>query len=112
MGKGRWLLLAAAAIGIPLLAHRGTFAVVAALVLWSAYYISLRVHPRTRHRRCGGTGEHRGSLFAWGHRRCPGCAGGRSIRYGAVWLGSPAIRSQHRRQAAARRRARENRTWR
>ena len=112
MGKGRWLLLTAAAVGLPAAAHRADLAVLAAVVVGLSYLVSCRVHPRTRHRRCRGTGEHRGLLFTWGHRRCPRCRNGRIIRRGAAWFGTATIQAEHRRELADRSRSRANHTWR
>ena len=59
-------------------------AVLLALVLWvGGYLISLRVHPYTRCRRCGGDGKHHGRLYPRAFRACPGCRGtGRRPRLG------------------------------
>ena len=89
--------------------------IVAAIVLFIVYLFSLRLHPRIRHtgsRGCAGTGEHRGSVFTWTHRKCPGCNGGRLIRWGAGIWGAEHIRHEHARTRAARATARSNRTWR
>jgi hypothetical protein len=112
MGRRGWLLLTVAAVGLPVAAHRPDLAVLAAVVIGLAYLVAVRVHPRTRHRRCRGTGEHRGLLFTWGHRRCPRCRSGRIIRRGAAWFGTAAIQAEHRREVAEHRRARANHTWR
>lgn len=88
---------------------------VAALFLFGAYVLSVRVHPRTRHtgwRSCNGTGEHRGTVFGWGHRRCPGCDGGRMIRWGAGHFGTGVMRGEYTARREARQSARDNRTWR
>lgn len=89
--------------------------VITAIVLFVVYLISLRVHPRIRHtgwRSCAGTGEHRGAVFTWTHRRCPGCNGGRLIRRGAGIWGAEHIRHEYARTKAARATARSNGTWR
>jgi hypothetical protein len=89
--------------------------ILAALALGVAYWISLVVHPRTRHTGfggCGGTGEHRGAIFGWGHRRCSGCDGGRMIRLGAGTLGTAPVRDEYRRRRQARRAARDRHAWR
>jgi len=63
---------------------------VAGLGCGVAYVGSLRLHPRMRHGRCKGTGEVRGAVFTWTHRKCPGtvCQGGRQIRWGAGHFGA------------------------
>jgi hypothetical protein len=79
------------------------------------YLASLRVHPRIRHtgfRGCGGTGEHRGSVFTWTHRRCPGCDGGRLVRWGAGHYGAPHIQAEYRRNRTARAKRRQEHRWR
>ncbi len=91
--------------GIPVL-------VIAIVFVAVIYLLSLRVHPRIRHGRCGGTGEHRGAVFTWTHRRCGRCNGGRLIRWGAGRWGSEPIRNEYRRTAEARATARRNGTWR
>ena len=80
------------------------------LILGGANWVSLIVHPRTRHtgfRSCNGTGEHRGAIFGWGHRRCPRCDGGRMIRQGAGTLGTGPVRDEYARRRQARRTARD-----
>jgi len=89
--------------------------ILAAAGLFVAYLASLRVHPRIRHtgwRGCGGTGEHRGDVFTWTHRKCPGCNGGRLIRRGAAIWGPEHIRHEHARTKQARATARSSGTWR
>lgn len=89
--------------------------VLAALGLFAAYWVSLRVHPRTRHTgfgSCGGTGEHRGGIFGWSHRRCGGCDGGRMIRRGAGTFGTGPVREEYGRRRQARRAARDRHAWR
>ena len=86
--------------------------VLAAAGCAAAYLASVRLHPRVRHRRCGGTGEHRGAVFTWVHRRCGRCAGGRIIRWGAGQWGSPAIQAERRRTRAALAAARKDHRWR
>jgi hypothetical protein len=85
---------------------------IAAVGLFAAYLLSLRVHPRMRHGRCNGTGEHRGSIFTWVHRKCPGCQGGRIIRWGAGRWGAGHIRGEHRDATESRAAARDDGTWR
>jgi hypothetical protein len=86
--------------------------VLAILGLGAAYFGSVRLHPRTRHWKCNGMGEHRSALFPWTHRRCGGCQGGRVIRLGAGQIGAPHIRSEYARGRAARKKAQRERTWR
>lgn len=115
MRKGTFTVAA----GIVLLAAWGGWhllgVILAALALFFAYWVSLIVHPRTRHTGiggCGGTGEHRGGIFGWGHRRCPGCDGGRMIRLGAGTFGTEPVRDEYRRRRQARRAARDRHAWR
>jgi hypothetical protein len=88
--------------------------ILAALGLVVAYGISLRLHPRMRHGRCNGTGEVKGSVFVWTHRKCPGtvCQGGRQIRWGAGLWGAEHIRSERERARQAKLAAREGNRWR
>lgn len=88
---------------------------VAGLVLFGAYWLSVRIHPRTRHtgwRSCDGTGEHKGTIFGWGHRKCPGCDGGRIVRWGAGHFGSEHARNEYTTRRVARQIARSRGTWR
>ena len=77
-----------------------------------AYVVSLRLHPRTRHWRCGGTGESRGAVFTWVHRRCGGCSSGRVVRWGARQWGSGPVRAEGARVRRARAAARQGHSWR
>ena len=86
--------------------------VLASLGLVVIYLASVRVHPRVRHRACGGTGEHRGAVFSWTHRKCPRCNGGRLVRWGAGQWGAEHARNEYRRTKEARATARSNGTWR
>jgi hypothetical protein len=89
--------------------------ILAAVGLAVIYLLSLRVHPRINHtgwRGCGGTGRHRGSVFTWTFRKCPGCDGGRLIRRGAGQWGAEHIRHEHARGKAARATAKSGGTWR
>ena len=86
--------------------------IVAGIGTGGAYLISLRVHPRMRHGRCKGTGEHRGAIFTWVHRKCPGCQGGRIIRYGAGHFGAGHIQSEYAKGKAARAAAKDGHRWR
>ena len=84
----------------------------AALGLFVSYFLSLRFHPRTRHWRCNGTGEARGSVFTWTHRKCPGCQGGRIVRLGAGHMGASHIQGEYQRGKQARQQARDGHVWR
>ena len=78
-----WLLgLVVLVVGLPHAWGLGLAAVAA-----GAYYVSLHLHPDEFCRTCGGTGRHRGWLFLWTRRQCPGCAGqGRNRRMGNIIL--------------------------
>ncbi len=86
--------------------------ILAALGLFITYFASLRFHPRIRHGRCNGTGEHRGSVFTWTHRRCGRCNGGRLIRWGAGQFGAGHIQAEADRSKRARAAARDENRWR
>ena len=88
--------------------------ILAALGLGIAYAVSLRMHPRMRHGRCNGSGEVRGSVFTWAHRRCPGkvCQGGRQIRWGARHFGAGHIQGEAARTIQAKTAAKDNNRWR
>ena len=77
--------------------------------------VTVRVHPRVRHvgwGTCNGTGEHRGAIFGWRHRRCARCNGGRLIGWGAGNFGSEHIQSEYVRSRQARAAARDGNRWR
>jgi hypothetical protein len=86
----------------------------AALGLIIAYGISLWIHPRMRHGRCKGTGEVRGAVFTWTHRKCPGkvCQSGRQIRWGARHWGAGHIQREAARAMQAKSAAKANNRWR
>lgn len=89
--------------------------VLAALGLFIAYLVSLRLHPRIRHtgwRGCNGSGEVRGSVFTWAFRKCARCNGGRLIRSGAGYMGAGHIKAEHARTKRARQQARDGHVWR
>jgi hypothetical protein len=89
--------------------------ILAVIVLFIGYFISVRLHPRVRHtgwRGCNGTGEHRGAIFTWTFHRCPGCQGGRMVRRGAGHLGPENVQSEYRRGIEARRKAKQDNRWR
>ena len=105
-----WILLA---ILVAAFAGAGIVGLIlAALVLFVIYLASLRLHPRIRHSRCNGTGEHRGAVFTWAHHKCSGCQGGRLIRAGAGIWGAEHIRREHARTRAARIAAKKDGSWR
>jgi hypothetical protein len=84
---------------------------VAWLVLGAGYLVSLLIHPRARCLHCKGTGELRGSVFKWAHRRCPDCQGGRIIRRGAAVAGLPHVRQQARTLQRAQRNTTTRQRW-
>ena len=88
--------------------------ILASLGLGVAYLASLRLHPRMRHGRCNGSGEVRGSVFTWTHRKCPGtvCQGGRQIRWGAGLWGADHIKAERARAREARAAAKQSNRWR
>ena len=87
--------------------------IVAGLGCGVAYVTSLWLHPRMRHSRCKGTGEVRGAVFTWTHRKCPGgvCQGGRQIRWGAGLWGAGHIRAERSRTVQAKTTAKQNNRW-
>jgi hypothetical protein len=80
-------------------------------VVLVGYVISVVIHPRARCTHCSGTGELRGSVFSWGFRRCPQCAGGRIVRRGAGVVGLPQAREQARAFRETRRNTRFWQRW-
>ncbi len=56
-----------------------------ALIPAGRYYWSIRTHPFTACRRCGGAAQHRDPLMPWAKRECYACLGlpGRKIRFGS-----------------------------
>ena len=78
----------------------------------AAYCSSLWLHPRMRHGRCNGTGEHRGAVFTWVHRKCGRCSSGRIIRYGAGHYGAGHIQAEYAKARTARAKARAEHRWR
>ena len=55
----------------------------------AGYYISLRIHPLTKCKLCGGGGRHFGTVYKNSQRRCRKCGGsGRLDRLGTrLFLG-------------------------
>ena len=100
-----WGLWAATVIG-----RSGALFLIAGLVTVS-YIVSLVVHPRARCLRCDGTGELKGSVYGWAHRRCPDCQGGRIIRWGARRLGLGHVRGQARQNRAHAAATRRHERW-
>ena len=100
-----WGLWAAAIIG-----GSGALVLIAAL-LTAGYGVSLVIHPRARCLRCDGTGEVRGSIYGWTHRRCPHCQGGRIIRLGARVFGLGHVRGQARQNRAHAAATRRHERW-
>ena len=80
-------------------------------LLTVGYVVSVVIHPRTRCTHCGGSGELRGSIFPWTFRRCPQCAGGRTIRRGAAVIGLPHVKAQARQQRETRQNTRTRQRW-
>jgi hypothetical protein len=76
------------------------------------YGSSLRLHPRMRHGRCKGTGEHRSRLFPWVFRKCGRCSGGRIIRWGAGQWGSDHVQAERQRARQQLGAARREHRWR
>lgn len=112
MGKGAWTLTAAAVLVIATAGAGITGFLIAAVILGVPYAVSCRLHPRTGHGKCGGTGRHKSPLYPWAERRCPGCVGGRQIRHGTRVLGMPHSRAEHERNTAALAKRRKERSWR
>lgn len=107
-----WILLGILLLGA-IIGRLAGF-ILAALGLFIAYFVSLRLHPRTRHGRCNGTGEHKGLVFTWATRKCesPICNGGRIVRFGARRMGQPHVRAEHARTVATRKAAKNGNAWR
>ncbi len=107
-----WILVAILIVGFAVGHALGL--ILAAVGLFIAYLTSLRLHPRMRHGRCKGSGEVKGSVFVWTHRKCPGkvCQGGRQIRWGAGLWGAGHIRSERTRVVQSKTAAKEGNRWR
>jgi len=70
------------------------------------------IHPRVRHGRCNGSGEHHGLLFRWRFRKCGRCTSGRLISWGAGHFGADHIQSEYARGKESRAKARDEHRWR
>lgn len=113
MSKPKWLLTAAVALIIATAGAGILGFLIAALILGVPYLISCRLHLRTSHRACKGTGRHVSPLYPWATRRCKGCGGtGRKTRHGTRVVGPPHARAEHRAGIAARAKMKANRSWR
>jgi hypothetical protein len=113
MGKGAWVLTAAAVLVIATAGAGITGFLLAALILGVPYLVSCRLHPRTAHHACKGTGRHVSPLYPWSNRRCKGCGGaGRMVRHGSRLAGTAAVRDEHQTLAAARKKMRDEHRWR
>jgi len=49
--------------------------IVLAIAWMGSYWISLRLHPFTKCRTCGGSGRHKGMFATHGSRACANCGG-------------------------------------
>lgn len=111
--KRSWLILTVLVLSLSAITHGLGGFLLGATIIAVPYVISLRLHPRTSHRACGGSGRHSSPLYPWGNRRCQGCGGsGRQVRHGSRAFGTVPVRAEHRAGIAARAKARANRTWR
>ena len=100
-------------IGLLIVAIVGQSLALAAVwgIVMLGYVISLVIHPRIRCLHCSGTGELRGRLYPWAFRRCPRCAGGRTIRRGATVIGLPHVKAQAQAQRTARENTKTRQRW-
>ncbi len=66
----------------------GVFIIIG-IIAATGYYISLRIHPLTKCKVCGGAGKHHGTVYASAYHRCTKCGGtGRADRLGTrLFLG-------------------------
>jgi hypothetical protein len=66
--------------------------IVIALLLVTAYRLSIRRHPYRPCRKCGESGKHRGAMFTSSFRACTRCGGtGRELRPFAKEPGRPRV---------------------
>jgi hypothetical protein len=113
MRKSRWLIATAVILFAATAAAGPMGFLLGAIGLAVPYAVSLRLHPRTSHRACSGTGRHVSPLYPWANRRCQGCGGtGRQVRHGSRAIGTVPVRAEHRAGIAARAKMRQNRNWR
>ena len=115
MSKGQTLVAAVIIEVIAWAAGHLVGVVLATLGIIIISLVTVRIHPRVRHvgwGTCNGTGEHRGAIFGWRHRRCARCNGGRLIGWGAGNFGSEHIQSEYVRSRQARAAARDGNRWR
>lgn len=110
--KIRWHAAVAILLLLAIAAHL-LLAIIGLAVVAVVYVVGVRLHPRTSHRGCRGTGRHVSRLFPWSVRRCRGCGGrGQVVRLGARVAGMPHERAEHTAQVNAVATARRARTWR
>lgn len=104
----RWVVLVGVAALIITAGNLLLAAVLFAVALAVAYWLSLDRRPFRTCRTCRGTGRHPGSMFTYAHRQCPSCGGSsRHRRWGAVHLyGNAPTRAERAAAQAAYRRAR------
>ena len=58
-----------------------------AIVVVLCYYVSLRIHPTTRCKRCDTGSRNYDLVYSDRRHRCPGCGGtGRQERLGVRWF--------------------------
>jgi hypothetical protein len=83
-------------------------AVLAAVVGFVLWLVSINLTPFRRCRTCRGTGRQSGALFTWANRQCPACGGsGRHRRYNVTTIyGTNQTRGERRAAEASRRRNR------
>ena len=82
--------------------------IIAVIVLILGYLLSIQFHPHTACRRCGGSGRHAGSVWAYGNRPCGACGGqARHRRWGAQFFHrDKQVRAEARASVATKRRSR------
>lgn len=110
--KSTWLITAGVVLLVSAVAAGPLGVILAGLALFVPYAVGVRLHPRTRHGSCNGTGRHASPFYPWATRRCRGCVGGQQVRHGTRMLGMPHAKSEHRKNTAGIRQRRQTRTWR
>jgi hypothetical protein len=108
-----WVLLIILIVGFAAFGILGL--ILAAIGLVVAYFFGVRLHPpgpACWTGGCNGRGEHRGAIFTWAFHRCPGCNGGRLVRWGAGHFGPGKIQDEYRRGIEIRRQAKKDKRWR